>query len=190
MRSSTSLLTTTLTQTKSGRRNNETIVCFFGIVAVALVFATETASAQFYTSGQFYKIINKASSKALDVSGSKADNGVQIIQWDFKKSNNQLWEFVRVGNFYQIVNKATGKCLDVEGAKPNNGARIIQWESNKGNNQLWEFQRDEKGFYRIISKATSKALTVEDNAVENGARIVQWEVNDGNNQLWEIEAVY
>jgi len=158
---------------------------FIGVLLALFIFLLSSEG----TNAQFYKIINKASSKAIDVKGSKPDNGTEIIQWEFNKGNNQLWEFEEVGNFVRIINKATGKCLDVEGGKSDNGVRIIQWEAGKGNNQLWELERDEKGFFKIISKATSKALTVEGASNENGARIIQWEVNNGNNQLWEIEPV-
>ncbi len=149
---------------------------YFGILVAIL--SLEVSIAQPY-----YKIINKVSSKALDVAGGKIDNGTSIIQWEFNGGNNQKWEFKEDGDYVQIINRATGKCVDVEGGKQENGTKIIQWENNKGNNQLWEISQDDKGFYRIISKATGKALSISD---PSNQQIIQTSVSSNSYQLWEI----
>ncbi len=58
----------------------------FGIFFAMSVFVLCSQRAN----AQFYKIVNKASSKVIDASGSKPDNGTEIIQWEFNKGNNQL----------------------------------------------------------------------------------------------------
>ncbi len=134
----------------------------------------------------YYKIINKSSSKALDVENGKFDNGTPIIQWEFKGGYNQIWEFRENGDYVQIINRATGKCIDVEGGNQDDGTRIIQWENNTGNNQLWEISQDEKGFYRIISKATGKALSISG---PSNKQVIQVSVGNNSYQLWEITEV-
>ncbi|MCS6989674.1 MAG: RICIN domain-containing protein [Chloroherpetonaceae bacterium] len=150
------------------------------MLALAIFFFFDDCNAQ------YYKIINKATSKCIDVSGGKVDNGTPIIQWEFKGSNNQLWEFKEENGYVQIINKGTGKCIDVEGAKQDDGTKIIQWENNKGNNQFWEVTQDEKGFYRFVSKATGKALSVSG---PSDPQLIQMSVSNNSYQLWEIHEV-
>lgn len=158
-------------------------------IKLCLGLLTLVVAMQFFYNdcyAQYYKIINKATSKCIDVSGGKVDNGTPIIQWEFKGGNNQLWEFKEDNGYVQIINKGTGKCIDVEGAKMADGTPIIQWENNKGNNQLWEVTQDEKGFYRFISKATGKALSVAD---PSKPQLIQATVSNNPYQLWEIHEV-
>lgn len=56
---------------------------FIGVLLALFIFLLSSEG----TNAQFYKIINKASSKAIDVKGSKPDNGTEIIQWEFNKGN-------------------------------------------------------------------------------------------------------
>ncbi len=150
------------------------------LLALTLFVALDDSHAQ------YYKIINKATSKCIDVSNGKVDNGTPIIQWEYKGSNNQLWEFREDNGFIQIINKGTGKCIDVEGGKQDDGTKLIQWENNKGNNQLWEATQDEKGFFRFVSKATGKALSVSSPA---DPQLIQMSVSNNSYQLWEVQEV-
>ena len=45
------------------------------------------------TSGGYYKIVNRATFKALDNAGA-GGNGANMQQWYSNNSNNQQWRFV------------------------------------------------------------------------------------------------
>lgn len=151
--------------------------------------ATYTNGTQFERDS-YYKIVNKNSGKALDVSGASTANGADVIQWDYLGGDNQQWRIVEVtkGRYY-ILNKNSGKMLDVNGQSIFNGADIIQWECNGGDNQLWQLIDVGSGYYKIVSVKSGKALDVLDESTSNGGDIIQWSYWGGDNQQWTIEKI-
>ncbi|KOS07523.1 Ricin B lectin [Flavobacterium akiainvivens] len=139
--------------------------------------------------GDFYKIVNRNSGKAVDVSGGSTDNGGNIIQWDYSGGNNQQWAFNSQGSgYYAVINRNSSKALDVNGASNDGGAPIIQWDYSGGNNQQWQVESVGFGYYTIINKNSSQSLDVNGGATWNGGDIIQWYWNNGNNQQWIIAA--
>jgi beta-glucanase (GH16 family) len=91
-------------------------------------------------SGNWYKIVNVNSGKALEVFNQYFWlNGTKIQQWDKYTGDNQLWSLEAIaGDYYKITNKASGKVLDVAGISQEVGAQIQQWNNLNQNNQKWK----------------------------------------------------
>ena len=144
----------------------------------------------FYASfekNNFYKVINRNSNKALDVSGSSSQNGGNVIQWDYAGGKNQHWQFTDLGGgYFSVINRNSGKALDVNNASTNAGAGILQWEYSGENNQLWQITNIGFGYYKIINKKSKQALDVNGGVTNNGGDIIQWHWNNGYNQQWQI----
>ncbi|MGO4759084.1 RICIN domain-containing protein, partial [Streptomyces sp. 2MCAF27] len=65
-----------------------------------------SASISFPATNANYKILNKRSTKAIDVSGASTSAGANIIQWSDSGAQSQNWRFFAVGDgSYEIANQ-------------------------------------------------------------------------------------
>ncbi len=138
-------------------------------------------------SGSTYKLINKNSGKALDVSqGSQADGG-DVIQWTQNSGNNQKWVITDVGSGqYRLVCVNSNKALDVYQASTADGANVVQWTYSGSGNQKWTITDAGGGYYKVINVNSGKALDVYQASTEDGGDVVQWTYSGSANQLWQL----
>ncbi|MFT4153190.1 RICIN domain-containing protein [Parafilimonas sp.] len=164
--------------------NNES-----GLERLQYGWGSGTANAFYadFAAGAFYKVINRNSSKALDVNSSSTANGGNIIQWDYSGGDNQQWSFNTLSDgFFSIINKNSSKALDVNDASADAGASIVQWDYSGGASQQWQITDIGFGYYKIINKNSGQALDVNGGSTSNGGDIIQWYWNNGFNQQWLI----
>lgn len=77
----------------------------------------------------YYKILNAASKKALDVAGGMKGSGVNVWLYDDNETDAQLWRFYQTGDYYFIKNKL-GYYMDVRGGYTTNGTNIQVYTGN------------------------------------------------------------
>ncbi len=137
-----------------------------------------------------FKIVGRASGKALDANGNGTADGTQIIQWTYGGGNNQRWTLLNRGsNQYSIIGVASGKALDVSGSSTTNGAKVQLWTYGGGNNQKWTFAATTSGYYRVTPvHATGGCLEVTGNSTANGALVEFWTYSGGTGQQWAFSA--
>lgn len=85
----------------------------------------------------YYKIINRNSGLALDISGASTSNGGKAIQWSYSGGTNQQWQEVSVNGGYKLVNRNSGLVLDDPGWSKSAGTQLDQWSDTNGPNQWW-----------------------------------------------------
>lgn len=140
-----------------------------------------------FVPGTSYKIINKNSGKALDVSGGSTSNGGSIIQWDYSGGANQQWSFTSLGNgYFTITNKNSGKMLDINGASQTGAAAAVQMDNSGAASQQWRIVDIGFGYYKLFNKNSGQSLDVNGGSIDNGGSIIQWYWNCGSNQQWQI----
>ncbi|MVT09996.1 RICIN domain-containing protein [Chitinophaga tropicalis] len=163
-----------------------------GLTRLKYAWGTGTITPPYasFTAGAYYKVINKKSSKALEVNGQSTTNGATIDQWDYWAGNNQQWSFNALGsNYTSIINRNSGKALDVNGQSTTAGAGIVQWDYWGGNNQQWQIIDIGYGYYKILNRNSGFSLDVNGQSTANGGSIIQWNWNSGANQQWQITAL-
>ncbi|MFZ5989731.1 MAG: RICIN domain-containing protein, partial [Bacillota bacterium] len=137
-----------------------------------------------------YKLVNKNSSKLVDVKDASTADGAAIIQWRDNGGSNQQWQLIDVGGGYKkIVCLNSGKVLDVKDQSTANGGSVILWSYNGGANQQWRLIDNGDGFYKIVNRNSGKLLDVMDMSTADGASIQQWSDAGGANQLWRLALV-
>jgi hypothetical protein len=140
-----------------------------------------------FNANVYYRVINRNSGKAADVSAGSMADGAQVLQWTYGGGNNQQWQIVHhTEGFYRVVNRNSGKVLDVNGGSQTSGANIIQWGWNTGRNQQWEIIPLTGGYSRFINRNSGQAMDVNGGSTANGASVIQWPSNGGNNQQWQV----
>ena len=137
-----------------------------------------------------YKIVNRLSGKALNVSGGSYSDGARIEQYDYYGWDSQKWQLISCGNgYYSIKNVGTGKVLDILSNSSYDGAYCVQWASNNGWNQQWTFKKTWDSYYKIENRNSSKILDVDSSSTSNSAGTIQWSDKDGWNQEWILVQV-
>ncbi len=139
-------------------------------------------------SGETYKLINRSSGKALDVTNGSTADGADVIQWGYSGQNNQKWILTDTGNGYKLSNTKSGKVLDVYKSSTADGADVIQWTDNGQNNQRWNLIDLGNGYYNLVNVNSGKLLDVEKGSAADGGNVIQWSSNNGYNQQWQIIA--
>jgi Ricin-type beta-trefoil lectin domain-like len=141
----------------------------------------------------YYKIINRASGKALDVPyESYQTDGTQIQQYTYGGYQQQQWQISALGGgFYKVLNRLSGKSLDVPyESYQSDGAKIQQYGYGGYQQQQWQFQDLGGGYYKIINRLTSKVLDVPYEGLQNnGTKIQQWTDLGNQQQQWQLVSV-
>ncbi|WP_308010696.1 RICIN domain-containing protein [Streptomyces sp. AC495_CC817] len=141
------------------------------------------ASIQFPATNANYKVVNKNSNKAIDVSGASKSAGANVIQWADSGVLNQNWRFAPVGDgSYEIVSRNSGLLIEVSGAATADGATVIQSADTNAANQRWTLVATGNGYYKIKNVNSDKLLDVS----SGGTQLVQNTDTNANSQLWKV----
>ncbi|PPS71011.1 MULTISPECIES: RICIN domain-containing protein [Streptomyces] len=137
------------------------------------------ASIAFPATNANYKLVNKGSSKAVDVSGASMSDGANVIQWADSGALNQNWRFVPVGDgSYEIVSRNSALLMDVGG----DGTSIVQSSDDNAPSQHWTLVAAGNGYYKIKNVNSNKLLDVS----SGGTQLVQSTDTNADSQLWKV----
>ena len=136
-----------------------------------------------------YRIVNRKSGKALDVSGGSTANGANVQQWTYNGGTNQRWQITHLGlQRYSIIGVGSGKALEVNGASQSFGANVDIWPYSSGSqNHVWIIT-PYNGYYRIQALHSGQALNVAGGSTSDGANVTQWAFDGGTNSQWSFLA--
>ena len=130
---------------RSPRGLRASLAAALGIAVVAgtlMALNVGTASAATVDTTAWYVLVNRNSSKALDVYNLSTADGGRITQWTRNSGNNQQWRLADSdGGYVRLINRNSNKALEVQGASTADGANIVQYDDWGGNNQQWQLVR-------------------------------------------------
>jgi hypothetical protein len=148
------------------------------------------ASIPFPTTSVLYKVLNKNSGKAIDVSGASTAAAANVIQWNDTAAQNQRWLWFPLGDgSYEIVNENSGQLLDVTGGSTTDDATVVQQPDNNAASQHWTLVAAGNGYYKIKNVNSGKLLTVSGSSTSAGAQLVQTTDTNADSQLWQAVSV-
>ncbi|MEU8235622.1 endo-1,4-beta-xylanase [Actinoplanes sp. NPDC048967] len=137
----------------------------------------------------WYVLVNRNSSRAIDVYNLATNDGARITQWSRNDGAQQQWQFVDSGGgFYRLRSKLSGKVLDVASKSTADGGAIVQWTDNNGANQQFSLQTID-GYIQLINRNSGKAVEVQGASTADGGNIVQYADWNGTNQQWQLNKV-
>jgi alpha-galactosidase len=134
----------------------------------------------------YYKIINRNSGQALDISGASTANGALAIQWPYQSGYNQQWQEISTNGGYKLVNRNSGKLLDDTNWSTTWGTQQDQWSDGNAANQWWNIVSAGNGYYYLVNQFSGLYADVAGSSTANGASVVQWGSTGGTNQQWQI----
>ncbi|MBN1180865.1 MAG: RICIN domain-containing protein [Bacteroidales bacterium] len=141
-----------------------------------------------YRMGGTYNLINRHSSKFLEILDSSSLADGSVVQDTADYTENQLWTLVSIDTtYFVIINVHSGLAMNVEGSSLSDGAYIIQNPFTGGDNQLWKVADLGNNYFNIINKGSGKALDIEGQATTNEAKIIQNTLSIDNSQQFILE---
>jgi hypothetical protein len=144
-----------------------------GINRVAAPFASAT-----------YRLVNRATGRAMDVSGASTSDGGAVIAWTVHGGANQHWIVTTTGGYTRLTSLHSGRVLEVPQSSTTNGTAFVQWGHNGTNTQQWTLQATGDGYYRLVNRNSGKAADLA--GTGNGAAIVQQPVGTATSQHWQL----
>jgi hypothetical protein len=137
----------------------------------------------------WFRLVNRRSGKALDVSGAGTADGGKIIQWTASGAVNQQWRFLpNADGSFRLLARHSGKLLDSPGGSAQ-GAQLVQWQDRGTDNQWWKLVDAGGGYYRLVNVRNGWCADIEGGSAADGARVIQWPVGTATNQQWQLDAL-
>lgn len=151
-----------------------------------------------YVSDGYYKIISKASNKALTVKNSSTSIKTNLCTSSWTGSSSQLWRFIKDGDNY-IIKSKLGTFIDLSSGKVAESNNIWLYSFNGTAAQQWHLaeasdsqstQPIEDGTYTIESNlADGKVLDIAGGSLKDKANVQLYTSNDTSAQRFEITYV-
>ena len=149
----------------------------------------------------YYRLINAANAKAIDVYGQYEESGSRICLWDNLADRlSEQWEILPVDeHYFMLINRFNQLALNdpTEGtatATTNTGARLNVEEPDEENpRQHWYFTpQGTAGYYNLTNRYTDHTANLSGGSSSNGTSIISYTTDDRNtsstNRLWYIIA--
>lgn len=149
----------------------------------------------------YYRLINAANAKAIDVYGQYEKSGSRICLWDNLADRlSEQWEILPVDeHYFMLINRFNQLALNdpTEGtatATTNTGARLNVEEPDEENpRQHWYFTpQGTAGYYNLTNRYTDHTANLSGGSSSNGTSIISYTTDDRNtsstNRLWYIIA--
>lgn len=138
----------------------------------------------------YYRILNKKTNSAIDVTDESGDLGASLIMWAPKDADDsQLWKIQSLGNdLFRFINKNSGLAMAAAG-KNNN---LVQVKiDNRDNNQKWQIvPLFTGGTYGIVNPASGFSINNKGGSSNNGNPVIVYDNTITNpdkvNQHWYL----
>ncbi len=140
-------------------------------------------------SGKAYRILNRASGKALDA--ETGGEGTPIVQTTSSNESSQLWVLQDLHNSYHsLTNVSSGKSLD-NADSVGNLAPVRQKTTSNSFGQQWQILDLGNGYYKLMNRISGKVLDNKDGSLADGNGIIQYSdyASTSNNQQWSFQPV-
>ncbi|MCX5062467.1 RICIN domain-containing protein [Streptomyces sp. NBC_01597] len=139
--------------------------------------------------GGWFRLVNRRSGKALDVSGASTADGGKIIQYTSSGAINQQWRFLpNADGSFRLAARHSGKVLDSPGGSAQ-GTQLVQWQDTGGDDQRWKLVDAGGAYHRLVNVGNGWCVDVADGSTADNARVVQWPAGTGTNQQWQLDAL-
>jgi hypothetical protein len=90
----------------------------------------------------WYALVNRNSSRALDVAGASSADGAAVTQWARHDGTNQQFRLADSDSGYvRLVNRNSNKAVEVQNAATKDGGNVVQYSGWGGTNQQWRLVR-------------------------------------------------
>jgi hypothetical protein len=101
-------------------------------------------------------LVNRATGRALDVSGASTSDGAAAIAWTVNSGANEHWIATTTEGYTRLTSLHSGKVLEVPQSSTTSGTGLVQWGHNGTNTQQWTLQSTGDGYHRLVNRNSGK----------------------------------
>ncbi|KJK43013.1 lectin, partial [Lentzea aerocolonigenes] len=135
----------------------------------------------------WFRLVNRNSGKALDVSGASTAEGAKVIQWTSSGSANQQWQLLpNADGSSRLSARHSGLLLSGGTVQ---GGQLEQRADTGGDNQWWKVVDAGGGYVHLVNVRTGWYADVDGSSKADGAKVIGWPANGVANQQWQIVRV-
>ncbi|KAB8142831.1 family 43 glycosylhydrolase [Chloroflexia bacterium SDU3-3] len=139
-------------------------------------------------SGSTFTLVNRNSSKVLDVANCGTADGANVQQWASLGNTCQRWKLGDAGSgYYTLTNVNSGKVLEAAGCGTADGVNVQQWTSLGNTCQQWQVLVTSANYVRLVNRNSGKVLDVANCSTADGANVQQWASLGNNCQQWYLK---
>ena len=150
-----------------------------------------------YVSDGYYKIIESATGKALDICNGSSSNGANLQTYSWNGTNAQLWKFINMGNGSYYIRSKLGTVIDVTNGSIQTGTNIQMYTLNYSNAQKWTLKSTAvkaesiaEGTYTIQAAAnTEYVLDIAGGSTSDGGNVQIYSKNNTLAQNFIVTSV-
>lgn len=137
-----------------------------------------------------YKIVNRATQRALNMQLSGMVDGASIWQYGDTKSFDELWRVEQQGEHYIIQSLLTKRDLSIRKDSTESGslAEVRTSGDSSNKSQLWTL-KELNGSIQIISALSDYTLGLEENSPKSSVLPKLLEFSEADWHLWDFEEV-
>ncbi|MGL6159834.1 RICIN domain-containing protein [Microbulbifer sp.] len=164
----------------------------FGLAALVVLAASDVRADNCDappTSGDAYKLINRASGYALDVAGKSSADGANVLQWSEHSDTNQQFLATDLGNgYWSLLAVHSGSAVEVADSSSSDGANVQQMTyDDSDTNQQWRLIKSSSGGFAVVARHSGKAMAAESSS--RGANVSQVGLSGDSLQRWYFNPV-
>lgn len=143
--------------------------------------------------GGRYYVVNRNSSKVMEVANASPASGANIQQNTFSGGTHQQWDVLPLAatnggdySYHAVTAVHSGKAADLNNFSHDNGGNVMQWDNVQSVNQHWFLEYAGNGFFYLRNRWSGKYLEVAGASTANGANLQQWSGLNGTHQQWRL----
>merc|ERR1712038_1002404 len=149
-----------------------------GFDNVVYLWTCDGSSDQYWTPIPEVAIVSDLGGLCLDIPGSDASNGVDLILWNCHQGNNQKWLLNNDGSISSSLDN--NKCIEVQGSVYSSGTPIEVQDCNSGNPaQRWNYLSD-----GTIQSVGHPSYCIDGNGFDN--LVYLWTCDGSSDQYWTL----
>jgi hypothetical protein len=139
--------------------------------------------------GTWFRLVNRNSSKCVDVRGGVSAEGTPVQQFSCNSTLSQDFLLIPVDRVYlKIASRLDSvQSLDVVNQAPNDKATIQLWPFN--GRQQWQAVPERDGYFHFVNRFSAKCLDVPDASIDDSAQLDQFSCNGTGAQSFRLEEV-
>jgi alpha-L-fucosidase len=125
--------------------------------------------------GDYYRLMNRYSGKALDYNGNH-----YVYHYTWNGNTDKHWEITDLGNgYHRLDNRASGWSLDT-----GSGNYTYQYIWNGNTDKHWQIIDLGNGYYRLDNRYNGRSLDVG-----SGSYVYNYTWNGNTDKQWQIIAI-
>ncbi len=138
----------------------------------------------------YYRIVNKASGKALSLPGTSEEAGAILQVEHYDNFYDQVWSIESLGvDSYLIRNYNSEQVISLVNSSVNLGTLAEQQPFLGRVDQGWDLRYVDSQHFKITNRISLLALTADEENPQTGIQVYQTTDEDLDTQLWRIEGV-